>query len=196
MLASNRGALPETISYAGFLFDIPAKYTAGEPRVPSAEEVEPWVQTIIRLWDDAAQYEGCSRAVQGASDGAPTGYGDLPRVLRRHHPSARRSTRRGDWPARRVARGGADLSPGASKRAEQHRRVHRLGVIRHQQGDQEAAIELIGRAIALDPQNALYRNDYGLPLVSLRASGRPSTLSAPLKSTRSMRRPWPTWGRC
>ncbi len=64
VLASNRGALPETISDAGFLFDIPAKYTPGSREIPSAEEVEPWVQTIIRLWDDAAQYEGCSRAAQ------------------------------------------------------------------------------------------------------------------------------------
>ncbi len=42
--------------------------------------------------------------------------------------------------------------------------LHLLGVIRHLQGDHEAAIELIGRAISVNPRNAVYRNNYGLPL--------------------------------
>jgi glycosyltransferase involved in cell wall biosynthesis len=62
VLASNRGALPETIGDAGFLFDVPARYTPETPEVPMAEEVEPWVETIIRLWDDAEYYEHWSRA--------------------------------------------------------------------------------------------------------------------------------------
>ena len=45
--------------------------------------------------------------------------------------------------------------------------LHLLGVIRHQQGDHEASIELIGRAIAQNPQSAVYRNNYGLPLHAL-----------------------------
>ena len=57
VLASNRGALPETIGDAGFLFDVPARYTPETREVPTAEEVEPWVEAIIRLWDDAAEYE-------------------------------------------------------------------------------------------------------------------------------------------
>ena len=64
VLASNRGALPETIGDAGFLFDIPAKYTPETRELPTAEEVEPWVETIIRLWDDAAEYERWSRAAR------------------------------------------------------------------------------------------------------------------------------------
>jgi uncharacterized delta-60 repeat protein len=81
VLASNRGALPDTIvggdnvigtlsvpdtisGRGGFLFDIPAKYTPKTREVPSAEEVEPWVETIIRLWDDTAEYEQCSRAAR------------------------------------------------------------------------------------------------------------------------------------
>ncbi len=64
VLASNRGALPETIGDAGFLFDIPARYTRDTRDVPTAEEVEPWVETIIRLWDDAAEYERWSRAAR------------------------------------------------------------------------------------------------------------------------------------
>jgi len=56
VLASNRGALPETVGEGGLLFDIPARYTPATREVPTAEEVEPWVATILRLWDDAAFY--------------------------------------------------------------------------------------------------------------------------------------------
>ena len=64
VLASNRGALPDTIGSGGFLFDIPACYTPETREVPTAEEVAPWVETIIRLWDDAAYYEQCSLAAR------------------------------------------------------------------------------------------------------------------------------------
>ncbi len=88
VLASNRGGLPETIGGSphpnplpdstrlhpsplpegkgtgGFLFDIPARYTPETRDVPTAEEVAPWVDTIIRLWDDAAEYDRASRAAR------------------------------------------------------------------------------------------------------------------------------------
>ena len=91
VLASNRGALPETIGDAGFLFDIPARYTPDTRDVPAAEEVEPWVRTIIRLWDDAAEYERLSRAAQGAGPALASrpACTNLSRVLQPHHPSAR-----------------------------------------------------------------------------------------------------------
>jgi len=57
VLGSNRGALPETIGDGGHLFDIPACYTPETRTVPTAAEVEPWVEGIIRLWDDAAYYQ-------------------------------------------------------------------------------------------------------------------------------------------
>jgi glycosyltransferase involved in cell wall biosynthesis len=67
VLASNRGALPEVVGDGGFLFDIPARYTPNTRALPTAEEVEPWVQTIIRLWDDAKFYgEASDRARQRA----------------------------------------------------------------------------------------------------------------------------------
>ena len=86
VLASNRGALPETLGLkkggqapqadgssdasnagprsqspffqgdGGMLFDIPACYTPETRIVPTAEEVEPWVEMILRLWDDEAFY--------------------------------------------------------------------------------------------------------------------------------------------
>jgi glycosyltransferase involved in cell wall biosynthesis len=63
VLASNRGALPEIVGEGGYLFDIPARYTPQSRDVPSAEEVESWVETIIRLWDDPQEYAAaCVRA--------------------------------------------------------------------------------------------------------------------------------------
>jgi glycosyltransferase involved in cell wall biosynthesis len=61
VLGSNRGGLPEAIGNGGFIFDIPAQYTPQTKTVPTAEEVEPWVETIIRLWDDADFYDQASR---------------------------------------------------------------------------------------------------------------------------------------
>ena len=45
--------------------------------------------------------------------------------------------------------------------------LHLLGVICQQQGDHEAALELIGRAIALNPAKAVYHNNYGAALLAL-----------------------------
>jgi len=55
-LASNRGGLPEALSGAGFLFDIPAQYTPDGRRAPTSEEVAPWLEVIERLWDDETFY--------------------------------------------------------------------------------------------------------------------------------------------
>ncbi|MGO9113403.1 MAG: glycosyltransferase [Thermoguttaceae bacterium] len=67
VLGSNRGGLPETIGDAGFLFNIPAKYTPETREVPTAEEVAPWVEAIIRLWDDSVEYERWSKAGRNRS---------------------------------------------------------------------------------------------------------------------------------
>jgi glycosyltransferase involved in cell wall biosynthesis len=56
VLGSRRGGLPETLEHAGFLFDIPERYTPGSREVPTAEEVAPWIDTMIRLWDDKDLY--------------------------------------------------------------------------------------------------------------------------------------------
>jgi glycosyltransferase involved in cell wall biosynthesis len=54
VLASDRGALPETLGEAGFVFTVPEQYTPSSIEVPTAREVVPWVATIERLWDDQA----------------------------------------------------------------------------------------------------------------------------------------------
>ena len=52
VLASDRGALPETLGDAGFVFTIPDRCTPASNVVPTAHEVAPWVALIERLWDD------------------------------------------------------------------------------------------------------------------------------------------------
>ncbi len=52
VLASDRGALPETLGDAGFVFSIPERCTPASGVVPTAQEVAPWVAVIERLWDD------------------------------------------------------------------------------------------------------------------------------------------------
>lgn len=58
VLASDRGALPETLGGAGFVFHIPERYTPTDLAVPTAEEVAPWVEAVERLWDDDEFYAG------------------------------------------------------------------------------------------------------------------------------------------
>ena len=58
VLASRRGALPETLGGAGLLFDVPDRYTApaGMSEAPTPEEVREWVAAIERAWDDPEWY--------------------------------------------------------------------------------------------------------------------------------------------
>jgi len=65
VLASDRGALPETLGDAGFVFTIPERITAANCAVPTAREVAPWVAVIERLWDDP-EFEARHRALAKA----------------------------------------------------------------------------------------------------------------------------------
>jgi glycosyltransferase involved in cell wall biosynthesis len=67
VVASNRGALPELVGDAGFLLQIPDQYTADTRILPTVEEAEPWVETILRLWDDREHYEHFSRKARDRS---------------------------------------------------------------------------------------------------------------------------------
>src|SRR5262249_30352162 len=66
VLASDRGGLPETLQQAGFLFSVPSIYTPETRMVPSAAEVAPWVETIVKLWDDETFYQAESRKARVA----------------------------------------------------------------------------------------------------------------------------------
>ncbi|MGN0930089.1 MAG: glycosyltransferase family 4 protein, partial [Thermoguttaceae bacterium] len=54
IIASNRGAIPETVQDAGILLDIPSKYTPISKIVPSPEELQSWIEAILHFWDDEA----------------------------------------------------------------------------------------------------------------------------------------------
>ena len=65
VLASDRGALPETLGDAGFVLHDPRAVHAGQQAVPGPREVAPWVAIIERLWDDPefeAKHRGLARA--------------------------------------------------------------------------------------------------------------------------------------
>jgi glycosyltransferase involved in cell wall biosynthesis len=68
VLGSNRGGMPETLHEAGFLFDIPEHYTPQARLVPTAEEVAPWIDTILRLWDDDVFYQQERRRCLAAAE--------------------------------------------------------------------------------------------------------------------------------
>jgi glycosyltransferase involved in cell wall biosynthesis len=65
VLASDRGALPETLGGAGFVFTIPARCTPDGAAVLTAQEVAPWLATIERLWDDAEFEAGHRERARG-----------------------------------------------------------------------------------------------------------------------------------
>ena len=52
VIASDRGGLPETLGDAGIVLPLPDRLTPATRTLPTAEEVAPWVEAIVRLWDD------------------------------------------------------------------------------------------------------------------------------------------------
>lgn len=67
VLSSDRGALPETLGSSGFVLPLPDRLTADGP-MPTAEDVEPWVATLLRIWDEPDLLEDLrSRAVVESS---------------------------------------------------------------------------------------------------------------------------------
>ena len=65
VLASDRGALPETLGDAGFVFTIPDRFGPNTMEIPTAREVAPWVAVLEKLWDDP-EFEARHRALARA----------------------------------------------------------------------------------------------------------------------------------
>jgi glycosyltransferase involved in cell wall biosynthesis len=57
VIGSDRGGIPETLGQAGVVLPLPDRLTPTTSLLPSAEEIEPWLEAIVHLWDDAAWYE-------------------------------------------------------------------------------------------------------------------------------------------
>jgi glycosyltransferase involved in cell wall biosynthesis len=79
VLASDRGALPEVLGGAGVPIPVPERCTPHSREPPSAEEVQPWVEAILKLWDDRQQYQIHSRNCRARSAAW------RPEVLRRQY---------------------------------------------------------------------------------------------------------------
>ncbi|WP_169973287.1 glycosyltransferase [Tautonia rosea] len=57
VIGSDRGGIPETLGDAGIVLPLPDRQTPSTRTLPTAEEVAPWVEAIIRLWDDPGFFE-------------------------------------------------------------------------------------------------------------------------------------------
>ena len=68
VLAGGRGALPEVVGAGGLCLPIPADYTPESRTPPPAEDVAPWVDAIVGLWDDPGRYATASAAALAASE--------------------------------------------------------------------------------------------------------------------------------
>jgi glycosyltransferase involved in cell wall biosynthesis len=62
VVASDRGGLPEVVGTGGVVLPLPARLTPGAMLLPTVAEVSPWVEAIIRLWDDEGRYKELSRS--------------------------------------------------------------------------------------------------------------------------------------
>jgi glycosyltransferase involved in cell wall biosynthesis len=72
VIASDRGALPETLADTGFLLPLPDWMTPETDVIPEARAMAPWIEAIIRLWDDPALYlDECSKARRQATQWHP-----------------------------------------------------------------------------------------------------------------------------
>jgi glycosyltransferase involved in cell wall biosynthesis len=61
VIGSDRGGIPKTLGDAGIVLPLPERLTPFTRELPTPEEIAPWVEAIIRLWDDAEWYAERSR---------------------------------------------------------------------------------------------------------------------------------------
>jgi glycosyltransferase involved in cell wall biosynthesis len=56
VVGSDRGGIPEVLGKAGIVLSLPERLTPTTRILPAPEEVSPWVEAVIKLWDDEAHY--------------------------------------------------------------------------------------------------------------------------------------------
>ena len=57
VLCSDRGATKECVDEEGnspLVLHIPPRFVQNVPIIPTAEEVEPWIEQVVKIWDDPA----------------------------------------------------------------------------------------------------------------------------------------------
>lgn len=65
VIGSNRGGIPEALGRSGIILPIPDRLTAATRALPTPQEVSPWIDAIVHLWDDpdaCAQHESRAHA--------------------------------------------------------------------------------------------------------------------------------------
>ncbi|MDB5313202.1 MAG: hypothetical protein JWO38_7404 [Gemmataceae bacterium] len=67
VVASDRGALPEVVGAGGVCLPLPAGDTPDARSVPPAGELTPWVDAVLRLWDDPVAYATGSAAARAGA---------------------------------------------------------------------------------------------------------------------------------
>jgi glycosyltransferase involved in cell wall biosynthesis len=68
VIGSDRGGIPEALGDAGVLLPLPERLTPESRILPTAEEVEPWVEAIIHLWDNPAWYQEQSNRARNQAE--------------------------------------------------------------------------------------------------------------------------------
>jgi glycosyltransferase involved in cell wall biosynthesis len=68
VIGSDRGGIPEALGDAGITLPLPERLTPESRILPTAEEVEPWVEAIIHLWDDPAWYQEQSNRARNQAE--------------------------------------------------------------------------------------------------------------------------------
>jgi glycosyltransferase involved in cell wall biosynthesis len=72
VVGSDRGGIPEALGKAGVVLSLPERLTPTSRVLPAPEEVSPWIEAGIKLWDDEAHYnEQCRLALAESSRWAP-----------------------------------------------------------------------------------------------------------------------------
>ena len=67
VVASNRGALPEVVGVSDLLKELPGWLTADSRKMPSEKEIQGWVETIERLWDEPTYYQAVASELRERS---------------------------------------------------------------------------------------------------------------------------------
>ena len=57
VIGSDRGGTPDTLGASGFVLPLPSGLTPQSRTPPSVDEVGPWLETMIRLWDDRRLFD-------------------------------------------------------------------------------------------------------------------------------------------
>jgi len=68
VLASRQGGIPEALNGGGFLFDLPERCMKKWMAIPTAEEVNSWIETLRTLLEDPKAYEEAQRRAFQAAE--------------------------------------------------------------------------------------------------------------------------------